>query len=135
MFSPTRRRVRTHTSRHAQQEIEWATQTNVARYGAAGADAIGERLQALDREWDVERSVELNMAIVVLAGTVLGTFVDRRWYALPAVASGFMVQHVLQGWCPPVPVLRRRGVRYRGRNRARTVRAQGPTRRLRRWRT
>jgi hypothetical protein len=30
---------------------------------------------------------------------------------LPVVVAGFLLQHALQGWCPPLPVLRRLGVR------------------------
>jgi hypothetical protein len=47
----------------------------------------------------------------VLAGTSLSLGVDRRWALLPAIAAGFMMQHVLQGWCPPLPILRRMGFR------------------------
>jgi hypothetical protein len=31
--------------------------------------------------------------------------------ALPLVVQGFLLQHAVQGWCPPVALLRRRGVR------------------------
>jgi hypothetical protein len=27
------------------------------------------------------------------------------------LVTGFLLQHALQGWCPPVPFFRRRGVR------------------------
>jgi hypothetical protein len=37
--------------------------------------------------------------------------VDRRFVAVPLVVTGFLLQHALQGWCPPLPVLRRLGVR------------------------
>lgn len=30
---------------------------------------------------------------------------------LPAAVSAFLLQHALQGWCPPVPFFRKRGVR------------------------
>lgn len=36
---------------------------------------------------------------------------DRRFYLLPAVVVGFLLQHAVQGWCPPMPVFRRLGVR------------------------
>jgi len=42
---------------------------------------------------------------------VLGATVDRRFFALPAVVAGFLLQHALQGWCPPLPVFRRLGFR------------------------
>ena len=50
-------------------------------------------------------------ATVSLIGLGLGAFVDRRLYALPALVAGFLLQHAVQGWCPPVPLFRRLGVR------------------------
>jgi hypothetical protein len=74
-------------------------------------DAIDARLATLRREWDVERTLEANAAAVALAGTVLGLARDRRFLALPALVGGFLLQHAVQGWCPPLPVFRRLGVR------------------------
>ncbi|HEX9787907.1 MAG TPA: hypothetical protein VGB09_07765 [Candidatus Binatia bacterium] len=59
----------------------------------------------------MERALEANASAVSLLGLGLGTFVDRRWFILPAVVAGFLLQHALQGWCPPVSVFRRLGVR------------------------
>ena len=42
---------------------------------------------------------------------MLGTTVDRKWFIFPAVVAGFLLQHTVQGWCPPLPVLRRLGFR------------------------
>jgi hypothetical protein len=44
-------------------------------------------------------------------GLGLGVFKDRRWLAIPALVQGFFLMHALQGWCPPLPVLRRLGFR------------------------
>ena len=30
---------------------------------------------------------------------------------LPAIVVGFLLQHAMQGWCPPIPILRRMGIR------------------------
>ncbi len=65
----------------------------------------------LDWEWDVERAINANYAVVTGLGIALGRFVDRRFYA---VAAGFLMQHAVQGWCPPVSVLRRLGFRTTG---------------------
>jgi hypothetical protein len=46
-----------------------------------------------------------------LTGTLLGAYVDRRFLVLPVAVTAFLLQHALQGWCPPVPVFRRLGVR------------------------
>lgn len=78
----------------------------------AGSPArIATRLKALDKEWDVERVLETNAATLALGGSLLALFVDRRFLAVPLVVTGFLLQHALQGWCPPLPVLRRLGVR------------------------
>ena len=74
---------------------------------------ISERLAELDREWDIERALEANAASVSLLGVILGTVSSRKWFALPVMVGGFLLQHAIQGWCPPVPILRRLGVRTR----------------------
>jgi len=33
------------------------------------------------------------------------------WLILPAAVTAFLFQHAIQGWCPPVPILRRLGFR------------------------
>ena len=35
----------------------------------------------------------------------------KRWLVLPALVSAFLLQHSVQGWCPPIRVLRRLGFR------------------------
>jgi hypothetical protein len=72
---------------------------------------IGARLEELDREWDIERALEANAATFALAGLALGFGADRRWFALPVFVAGFLLQHAVQGWCPPLPLLRRLGFR------------------------
>ncbi|WP_029007154.1 DUF2892 domain-containing protein [Azospirillum halopraeferens] len=81
------------------------------RHHAEHPEEIERRLDELDHEWDIERMLEANAATLALTGTVLGALVDRRFLVLPAVVTGFLLQHALQGWCPPVPVFRRLGVR------------------------
>ncbi len=81
------------------------------RHHAEHPEHIAHRLDELDHEWDIERTLEANAATLALTGTLLGAFVDRRFLVLPAVVTGFLLQHALQGWCPPVPVFRRLGIR------------------------
>jgi hypothetical protein len=81
------------------------------RHHAEHPERIDRRLDELDNEWDIERMLETNAATLALTGTLLGAFLDRRFLALPAVVTGFLLQHALQGWCPPVPVFRRMGIR------------------------
>jgi hypothetical protein len=100
-----------HTPPTINQRIHGRTLHDVSRYIGADPVFIDERIRELEREWDVERTLEANAAIVALAGLALGVSVDRRFLAIPAAVAGFLLQHALQGWCPPLPVLRRLGVR------------------------
>jgi len=65
----------------------------------------------LDREWDIERTIETQASGLMLAGVTLGATVNKKFLILPAIVAGFLLQHAIQGWCPPVPVLRRLGLR------------------------
>jgi hypothetical protein len=55
--------------------------------------------------------LEAGASSLTLFGLLLGTFRRRRWYLLPFVVAGFLLQHVVHGWCPPDPVIRRLGIR------------------------
>jgi hypothetical protein len=92
------------------RRVHRQTQANVAYY-AKRPDQIDERLQELDTEWDLERLLELNSALLSLVGIVLGIRGRRRFLLLPLAVQGFFMQHAIHGWCPPVPILRRLGVR------------------------
>jgi hypothetical protein len=111
MIPDTTTRVSRNTAESINEQIRRQTEERVARTAAAGPGAIERRLAELDREWDIERMLEANAASIALVGLGLGTFVDRRWFILPAVVASFLLQHAIQGWCPPVPLFRRLGVR------------------------
>lgn len=111
MFPSTVSRVPNHTEAVINDRIRQQTEENIARYRTANRSAINRRLHELDDEWDIERILEANAATACLIGLTLGAAVDRRWFIFPAVVSGFLLQHALQGWCPPLPVFRRMGIR------------------------
>ena len=111
MIPSTVERVPLHTARHVNDQIRRQTEGRVARCAAGGRQAIDHRLRELDREWDIERTLEANAATASLIGLMLGATVDRKWFIFPAVVAGFLLQHAVQGWCPPIPVVRRLGFR------------------------
>ena len=92
---PTTTRVEQHTDQSINEQIQRRTEQRLAAAGKQGEEDIDRRLEELDQEWDMERTLEVN----------------RRFFMLPAVVAGFLLQHAVQGWCPPVPFFRRRGVR------------------------
>jgi len=110
MLPDTSERVPLHTAEEVNRRIAAATESRL-RWYAENPGLIPERLRALDQEWDVERTLEANAAALAFAGTVAGAALDRRWLALPALVTAFLFQHATQGWCPPLPVLRRLGFR------------------------
>jgi hypothetical protein len=111
LLPDTVNRVPRSTAHDVNRTIRDRTERSIAATVRGGATAIDDRVRALDREWDIERTLEANAAAVSLAGLALGAFVHRRFYALPALVAAFLLQHALQGWCPPLPLFRRRGVR------------------------
>jgi hypothetical protein len=111
MIPSTTDRVPRQTAAHVNEQIRRHTDANIACTLTAGPAAIRQRLTELEREWDIERLLETNASSAILVGSALGAFVDKRFFAIPAVIAAFLLQHAVQGWCPPLPVLRRLGVR------------------------
>jgi hypothetical protein len=106
----TDERVPKHMADAINAELRGKTLANLERLDGAEAAAMDARIEALRRD-DIERTLEANAATVALVGRALGAFVGRKWLALPAIVGGFLLQHAIHGWCPPLPVFRRLGVR------------------------
>lgn len=104
-------RVPQHTDEEINQRIRRQIEANVAYFARQDPRMIDLRLQELDREWDIERALEANAATVSLIGLLLTRFGGRRWLLLPTAVAAFLLQHAVQGWCPPVSLFRRLGVR------------------------
>jgi hypothetical protein len=110
MLASTTERVPAQTSDRINRRVREEIEARVA-YFAEHVEEIPARLDELDREWDIERTLEANASSLAFTGVVLGATVDRRWLALPVLVTGFLFQHAVQGWCPPLPILRRLGFR------------------------
>ena len=106
----TQDRVPVHTSDTVNERIERKARERVRRLAAHPAE-IQQRLRELEAEWDIERAIEANASALAFIGVALGFFHHPYWLALPALVTAFLFQHALQGWCPPVPILRRFGFR------------------------
>ena len=106
-------RVRRSTSSAKNKEIDQEIMQNIRRYGAQGSATIQQRIKDLDKKWDIERTLEINAAVVALAGTLLAAFVNKKWLILPVVVTTFLAQHAIQGWCPPLPLFRKLGIKSR----------------------
>jgi hypothetical protein len=106
-------RVRRHSSAEANRLIDRETEGRVQRVATGGRGAIDERLAELDREWDIERVLQANASTLSLVGVSLAATKRKKWAILPGIVFSFFMQHAVQGWCPPIPIFRKLGVRTR----------------------
>jgi len=106
-------RVRKHTSAKNLESIEQQIEDSIRFYATQPVAAITRRIDELEWEWSIERWLETNASSLAFSGIVLGLTVSRKWFALPLLVTGFLFQHAIHGWCPPVPILRRMGIRTR----------------------
>jgi len=114
-------RVRDHSAHAVNQRIVRDIDRNVEHCIRGGREAISERIAELDREWDIDRALMANFAVV--GGIAYGVGVHR--YANRPLLSrrrtgflyffaaqlGFLLMHAGVGWCPPMVLWRRLGVR------------------------
>jgi hypothetical protein len=105
--------VRAHGPDAANRRIDEQVRQRVRAYAESSPAAIQARLGELAREWDIERTVIVQAAATALLGLLLGVLKDRRWFWLTVVNQSFLLQHAIRGWCPPVELHRRLGVRTR----------------------
>jgi hypothetical protein len=110
MISNSSNRVIENTDPALNQRIHRQAERNLA-YFQSHPQEIGQRLEELDEEWDVERMLETGSSTLTLTGLLLGIIRGRKWLLLSLTVQAFFMQHALQGWCPPLPVLRRLGFR------------------------
>jgi hypothetical protein len=88
------------------------TEQNIRTFADKSMPEISERIRRLEVEWDLERSLAMTAGTLALTGAALGTR-KRGWLLMSGVATGFLLWHALKGWSPPVPLLRKAGVRTR----------------------
>ena len=107
----TTSRVQDQTPEPINRKIQEDIQESIAYYRGKSPSEIQQRIDELDQEWDTERVLEANASTLVVVGSVLGATVNKRWTILSGVVGTFLLQHAIQGWCPPLSVIRRMGVR------------------------
>ena len=106
-------RVRANTAAEINWRIDRQIEENVRRYATQSKEALSHRVSELQQEWDIERVLELMASALSLTGITLSITRNKSWIAVPGLVLSFLLVHAIQGWCPPVPILRRLGVRTR----------------------
>jgi hypothetical protein len=106
----TDQRVAKNTSPSINAKIQQDIRKSVSFY-RSNPELISTRLRELDEEWDIERVLETNASSLIVTSSALGFAISRKFFAVPFIVGAFLLQHALQGWCPPLPILRRLGYR------------------------
>jgi hypothetical protein len=104
-------RVRKNTSENINKDVDQKIKESIELYSSQDSEMINKRIKQLEKEWDIERALEVNMPIVALIGLSLGIFVNSWWFIFPVIVMLFFLEHAIQGWCPPLPIFRSLGFR------------------------
>ena len=78
-------RVRSQTDRDVQDRIDREIEERVRYFATQSKGVISCRIAELEKEWDIDRWMETNIAATGLAGIILGLTVNRRWLAVTVV--------------------------------------------------
>lgn len=107
----SQKRVEKNTRTSVKARLEDERDERVEHIKRAGRGEIEKRLRELDQEWDIERTLQTNMGLVLSATLVAAATHSRAWTVMSGMVAAFFLQHSLQGWCPPLPIWRKAGVR------------------------
>ncbi|WML35419.1 DUF2892 domain-containing protein [Clostridium sp. OS1-26] len=112
LFLSTANRVQCHTSDKANQKIKEETLNNINYYRGRSDVEISNRIKELNNEWDIERFLETNASILIVLGSILSITSNKKyWPFFTGAIGGFLLQHAIKGWCPPLPIIRNLGIR------------------------
>jgi hypothetical protein len=115
-YPPSHDEIRERTSSVSNERIDRTTRRAVSHALASPAD-MRDRIAALDREWDIDRVLMLNFAVLGgLSAALTMRSIARSgrlggWGALFFTQIGFLAHHAIRRWCPPMPLFRALGIR------------------------
>jgi hypothetical protein len=110
-FIPAYDRVRAHTAPQVNARIDAQVRGVLQALSDRDRDALVRRLSDIEREWDIDRALMANFAILGGTAFVLGLVKSQAWLYFFGAQLGFLLLHAVAGWCPPAAVARRLGVR------------------------
>lgn len=65
-------RIRANTSQEINHQIDSEIDASVREFASKSDRKITDRINELDQEWDIERTLETNASLIALSGLVLG---------------------------------------------------------------
>lgn len=104
-------RVQRNTPDSINEEIEEDLREQINHYSGLERSEITRRINELEKEWNMDRVLITNASTLAGIGVILAAAVHKKWLILPGVVLTFLLQHGVQGWCPPLPLFRKMGVR------------------------
>lgn len=108
LILPTAARVAQNTNPKVNAAVRAETLSRLR--AAADSHGYAAAIRRTECAWDTERVLEANATALILASLALGIWKDRRWLWLTGAVAAFLLQHAVQGFCPPLPVIRRLGI-------------------------
>lgn len=114
--APSHDGIRERSSDAANARIDRETQGAIDQ-ARTSPEQLEARLAELDREWNIDRALMLNFAVVGGLSSTLAmrSLVTRGklggWGALFFTQIAFLAHHAVRRWCPPMLVFRRLGFR------------------------
>jgi hypothetical protein len=93
------------------QAMEARIRENVRYYSTLGGDAISARIESLEKEWDLQRSLMAGAAGAGCFGLIAGLVGGKSWRIFTWVSLPMLLLHALGRWVPPMAVLQRMGKR------------------------
>lgn len=104
-------RVQTNSPEQLNEKIEIQLLSNIQFYSKQDTQAVSKRIKELEKEWYVDRVLITNASAISIICLFLGLKVDKRWFILSGAVAAFLLQHGIQGWCPPLLLFRKLGIR------------------------
>jgi len=112
VLPPTAKKAAMNTCGRTNAAIRNQTVCCIDTYVDSGEAILADKVKMLNYEWDTERFLEANAASCVLLSSIIGLQKKNSvWFAFTGTIGFFLLLHALQGWCPPLPLLRKLGVR------------------------
>lgn len=101
------------TPNKANEKIDRQILENISKYAGKSPEEIAHRIKQLDKEWDIERVLDVVMPGFALIGITLSFIISKYSLILPILFLSFYLMYAFIGWCPPIPILRYFKVRTR----------------------
>jgi hypothetical protein len=108
-----RDRIRAWSPVHVNERIDHETQARVRRFVGRDRSEILQRIERLDREWDIDRAFMALFAVANGIAREQSLRGRRGWKTIARIQNAFLLGYATIGWAPPTSVLRRIGFRTR----------------------